>query len=339
MESETSISILKAAVHILDTNLQMPVLSDSENPLDDDMTEFLERHIEKILKDDGLKAAQFKDEDNRMKELCTAVVFQPVDFLDISKEIAGTLFGIMLRYVEIPPADLVCCLIELDGIQHFGILKLNYRNSYIHLVQPAQDGNMNAIIKQRTALPGESQKVDECALINLTDLGIRLIEKKYEINGEKIFYLSSLFLNCTSQMSDKEKVKAFKKATDTFSKQVFEDDFGKAVDIRKAVVDSIERNNAIDVQEVVDNVFPGSPELKNNYIEYIENAGLKEKRIEISEKAAEKSFMRQKIKTDTGIEINLPIEYCSDNGKVEFINNPDGSISILIKNVGRITNG
>jgi len=45
-----------------------------------------------------------------------------------------------------------------------------------------------------------------------------------------------------------------------------------------------------------------------------------------------------KIKTDTGIEITFPVDYTHDQRYIDFINNPDGTISIEIKNVGKIIN-
>ncbi len=49
-------------------------------------------------------------------------------------------------------------------------------------------------------------------------------------------------------------------------------------------------------------------------------------------------FKKQKIMTDTGVEINFPIDVYNSKDMLEFINNPDGSIAIIIKNVKKITN-
>lgn len=53
---------------------------------------------------------------------------------------------------------------------------------------------------------------------------------------------------------------------------------------------------------------------------------------------ANKKFRTQKLKTDIGIEINFPSHFYNDKDVIEFINNPDGSISILIKNVNKVMN-
>ncbi|WHH60561.1 nucleoid-associated protein [Petroclostridium sp. X23] len=331
------ISIKKMIVHILDNNLQMPVLSMREHPEDNETNEFIKKHIGKLFKDDHLKDAQFISIDNKVENLCQELANAQDQFIRITSEIGSILFDIMIKHVDIPSADLICCLFKAGNTTYLAILKFNYKHSFIHYIQSDESGTINSIIKQKTTLPGENQKVEEYALVNLNDFSIKLVEKKYEINGEKTFYFSDLFLKCTTKISTAEKVKLFTKATEKFQKQYFEEDYTKPVEIRKAVADSIEEKEVIDVMNVADNVFRQNPELKQEYLEEIRKTGLKDTMIEVSEKIAEKTFKRQKIKTDTGIEINLPVEYYGNKDRIEFINNPDGTISIVIKNIGKIS--
>ena len=50
-----------------------------------------------------------------------------------------------------------------------------------------------------------------------------------------------------------------------------------------------------------------------------------------------RKFERQFIKTDTGIEISIPMDQYDNQDVVEFITNADGSISVLIKNISHMT--
>lgn len=45
-----------------------------------------------------------------------------------------------------------------------------------------------------------------------------------------------------------------------------------------------------------------------------------------------------KIRTDTGIEITFPAEYGRNPDFIEFVNAPNGLISIELKNIGHIEN-
>ena len=60
-------------------------------------------------------------------------------------------------------------------------------------------------------------------------------------------------------------------------------------------------------------------------------------RIEPQAESTTRRFGKQHLTTDTGVEIKIPMEQYQDGEHIEFITNPDGSISILIKNVGHIT--
>ena len=42
---------------------------------------------------------------------------------------------------------------------------------------------------------------------------------------------------------------------------------------------------------------------------------------------------KQFLTTDTGIEINIPMEVYRDKKKVEFITNDDGTVDIMIRNI------
>ena len=233
---------------------------------------------------------------------------------------------------------MLCCIFEEEGKEHLAILKLNYKSAFTHWVNNYEEGNVNTIISHKTLLPLESQRVEECALIDLSDYSLRVLEKKYEINGEKEFYLSQYYLKCKSELSTNEKLKILDKVTKDINKKYFDEDFEKAIEIKKAVSESLEDNERIDIEDIAQKVYDTNVEIRNEYMEEMSKSGLYEKEIVIPEKLAEKKFSMQKIKTDSGIEVKFPLEFANRRDKIEFINNPDGTVSILIKNVEKITN-
>ena len=93
----------------------------------------------------------------------------------------------------------------------------------------------------------------------------------------------------------------------------------------------------VDIGEMADSVFASSDVLKREFVEEAKKAGIPEK-VYINRDLALKSTKSHKIKTDTGIEISFPADYTSNSDYIEFINNPDGTISIELKNIGKIVN-
>lgn len=337
MKEDIDIKLKKLIVHILDLNMDMPILSDEEHPLEDEIVEFIEGHILKMLSDDGLRNANFREE-TRLKELFESILSDEENYIKYTSEVAEMLYDVIIHYPDIPSADLVCALFDVDGAPHFGIFKFNYKTAYIHYVNMNDDKKLNSIIKQKTALPGDNQKADECIIVNLNDFNMKVNEKKYEINGEEKYYLSSMFLDSVTEMSKKEKAKVFKKAVENFGKKHLKEDVEAAGNFAAAVTECIERNEVIDIEMIAENALKKSPEKKQEFIEHIEKTGIEEKEIEIDRETANKVFKKHKIKTDSGIEITLPYEFYKDRSRMEFINNPDGTISIMLKNISKITN-
>ena len=181
IKMEENIILRKAILHIIDNNIDVPVLSNKELELDGDICDFLEKHLEKLLDDTNMKDAEFLGETNDMRKICEQLANDPKYFYQASIEVTNKLFYILIKNVDIAPADLICCLFDYCHQSYFGILKLNYKTSFTHFVQQGEAGNTNTIIKHRTILPSESQKIDECAFINLEDITVKLLEKAYEI--------------------------------------------------------------------------------------------------------------------------------------------------------------
>ena len=71
-------------------------------------------------------------------------------------------------------------------------------------------------------------------------------------------------------------------------------------------------------------------------IEKLDKYHLTETEVEPQNPATTRKYGKQNLITDTGIEIRIPMEQYQNKDKVDFITNPDGTISVLIKNVGSI---
>lgn len=334
MDKINNIQIKKYITHVLDKNIGIPVLSSKDQDLDLEITNFLEKKIFKILSDQDVKNAVFWD-NSKIKLMCEKIMsadFQ--DFNSITAEIALLLFEIIEKDIEIPSGDLVCCLLLINDEMYLAFLKLNYKHSYSHFINKDR---IVHIIKNKATFPNETQKLEECALINLKSLNIRLLEKKYTKNKDYIEYFSKKFLQCKTEMSGKEKVKIFNKVNDEFGKRYFNNAIVEDLKIKEAIFDSIHNDNGVKIDEIAEKVFGENEEVKNNYINELKDKGIYNSPL-IESDSIKKSFKTQKIKTDSGIEITLPFDVFNDKEKIEFNNNIDGTISIVLKNISKIIN-
>lgn len=328
--------ILKAAIiHILDSSVGIPVLSDTPLEIGPDFSDFIKAHIEKITESDDAKHCQFS-ETSEVKELLQNIT--PDNFVETSKKLTEMLYDIMNSNIDIPAADIAMVVFSAAGCDYLAFLKMNYKTSYTHATKEADGSNHNHIILQRALLPGQGQKLSEAFVVNLSDGSILLTEKKYEVNGEKRFYLSEMFLECHAPLSQKSKLDIVTRAVEQVAHKYYgEEDAEKKMEIKNIICTELEEEGEIKVASLREKVFPDSPEMLEALDEKLDKYNMAYETLQPKNEQTIKKFQKQRLTTDTGIEITIPMEEYRNPDHVEFITNMDGTISVLIKNIGLLT--
>lgn len=330
------IIIRSAIMHILDSTVGMPVLSDELLTLTPDMNDFLRNHIYKVISTDELKTCVFDEENSDVYHLIQE--FTEENMVETTKKLAGLLYGIMNANVAIAPADVFFVTYQMESKQHLAILKMNYKEVYMHFTSlNEEDGNVNDVMKQCCALPGGGGRLSEAVTISLSENTVQLIEKRVEINGAKVNYLSEVYLQCHAKMSQKTKLDIVTKAVDQINKKYFEDDFEKKMEAKSVIHNTYAEQGTLVPEEIGEELFGEIPEIKEEFVEKLEKYKLPKEEITVKNEKTTKKFEKQFLTTDSGIEINIPMEEYNNKQHVEFITNQDGTISVLIKNINRIT--
>lgn len=330
------IRITHVIVHILDSLVGTAVLSNEMLDHGSDFSDFVKSHIFKILTSDDSKKCRFAEESE------VYGMIQEMDgetFVKISQSIAEKLYHLMYQNIDIPSADLLIARYEAGPHYGIALLKMNYKSFYTHITSYTEAGNTNEIIKQNAILPGENQKLTEAALVDLEDYSIRLIEKKYEVNGEKINYFSQLFLECHGELSPKTEISIVTRAVEQIQNSYYNESeqWEAHMEAKSIINQELSEQGSIDIPTVAQKIFREKPELREEFVEKMEKYNLSEKQVVPQNPATTKKFEKQFLTTDTGIEIKIPMEEYQNKDSVEFITNSDGSISVLIKNIGSIT--
>jgi hypothetical protein len=332
MEKE-QIEIKNTLIHILDLSLNEPVISENMFQPEDDIKKYLQKHITKMCSDSNLKKATFNPNSIVLKK-CETLKNNILVFDKISTEITDMYFQILKQSLDTKSGDIIYFIFDKNNTLYFGMFKLGYKNSYNHEIQMDETGKTIVIKKNVDSLPTESQKIDEGFFINLNDFSIRLIEKSYTFGSEKVQYLSNKILDCIPSLSEKEKVDGILKFVNQFSKKHFDETSTEPLRISRAIAESVDETRTINVEKIAENVFRNNKDLKNEFVSEIRKTIEDEPEIVVSDKTAKrKPFKIQKLETDEGIEINLPFDIYGNIEKVEFVENGDGTTSILIKNV------
>ena len=327
------IIIHQAILHVLDTTLDAPVLSGGGMELTAEKTAYLQNHIEKLLASDEIRQCRPLPDSAFRYEL-----EQNKDFIDLSCRIAGVLFDYMHAHTTIPGADLAVVDFTRDGAPWLGILKLNYKNGYTHYTETVEGAPVNSIIQQRACLPTQSGKVEEGALVNLTDYSMRLLEKKYDIDGHKEFYLSSVVFQYTQAEPEKKKLQAIQEAAAQAVKDAYEDEPHADVQVAMLIANqAADNDNQVSVEQVRQQLAEEYPLAAVPFDDYVEKSDILEpaqaqQPVTVSPARIRRMESRS-IRTANGIEVKIPTELLNSDSELEFLHDPDGSVSLLIKNV------
>lgn len=339
MEYINDININEAVIHILDSNVEEPVLNEYSLDLDEDIYKFLYKHIEKCFKDDELKYGKFNPERNIVKEVVQDYLNGvDDDLIKISKELTRQLFIIMKGNVNIPAGDLIIVSLTTDQGSMIGILKMDYVKNFTHEVQFIDDKIGIGIVPQAAGLPGSGQKIQKAAFIkpiredekyNLMILDKQKSSKDDEYGAN---YFINNFLGATLITNERDMTKTFVKAAESWTRKNITEDAGKAEEVRTAIKTKLKEEDTINIDNFSEELFNKDPKAKEDFTNYIRQQGLNEE-VKVDKTWVEKKLKRVRLNIDKEIDLYINEDTYHDSNKFEIIRNGDGSINLVVKNV------
>lgn len=328
------IIIRNAIIHILDSSVGFPALSDTVLDLGPDLNDFIRSLIFKVASGDDIRHCVFDDEVSRVYPLLKE--FQEEQLIDVSKELANQLYALMNQNISIPAADLLIAVYQYQSEPYLAILKLNYKETFVHLTGEAEGLSCNDIIKYKATLPPVGSRLTEAVLIRLSTLEAQLVEKKYEINGVKTNYLSELFLGCKTRLSSKSKMSIVTRAVEQINKTYYENDFDKQMETKSILQNELAEEGCLDIPTITEKIYGKEPEIREAFTEKMEKYHIEKEQVIPRNPSTIKKLEKQFLTTDSGIEINIPMEQYNNPQNIEFITNEDGTLSVLIKNINHL---
>lgn len=330
--------INRAVLHILDFNTNVCILSQKELDFSSDVVyEYVDKHVHKILHDASQQTGVFYAT-SQFQPMVQRLANGEIEFDEIAAYGARNLFDI-LNHCDTPESEdvLIVDFQDDDDVRYLGLLMLDNKTAYTHQILDDDGEVYNKLIQHQAILPGAVQKAEAYALINCADFSVRFVDKKRKMDGQDIYILPDKLLQCTTVISSKEAVKIVGK----IAVKVAEEHGASTVEAlsktKKCLVDNAETADSFSPKELGAGIFAGSPQMQEEFESQIRDAQMPEA-VNIEKDYARKTGKSHKIKTDTGIEITFPSEYIENTDYIQIINNPDGTISIELKNIAKITN-
>ena len=326
----------KAILHILDFNSGMTVYSDEELTVQDSIETFLLKHIEKSWGSQDAKPGTFY-EDSHCAELVKEYLSGEMSFVPFSKELTKKLEDAFVHAEEMASSDVIVADVRIDDRRQIVIFKSKSHIGYTHQVNQTETGIKNEIINHYSIMPNLSQKMEEFAFIDTESKEISVTAKKYTIDGNSILVFPEILLECSLTPSPKEAIKNLSKTAAKVAEAYGQDKVATEAAVKSYVTENMQNTDELDLVEAGKEIFKENPSMQADFDNAIKEAGFTEP-VKMDQEATIKKMCKHKLKTDTGIELTIPSEYFDNTEFMEFHNNEDGTLSIMLKHIGNIVN-
>jgi hypothetical protein len=337
MRNIKQVEIIKAVIHVIDNSMEEPILNEAELEINEDINEFLIRHITRSTSDEEAKCAVLNEEKNIIKEITQNIFDNYESFLENSQQITQHIFNTIKINPNIPSGDLIVCLFNCEYGITLGIMKLDYNKTYIHNIDYIDNKMLISIIPQMIGLPDTGQKLQKCAFINCNENNYNMIvldrqAKKDSDTGVAAYFLNTV-LNCSIVSDRRDNTRNMLKTSEKWIRENLKDDADKAEKARNFVSRTVKSDDVINIETIAHHAFGGDESLKENYVLAMKDAGIEEKEVLVDREWAEKKLKRKRLKIDKDMELYINSEAYEDGSRFQIKRNGDGTIDIVIKQV------
>lgn len=339
MDKIVDVIINEAVIHVLDNNADEPVLNEFKLELNESIYKFILSHIYKIFKDDNLKYAFFNSkEGNIIRDLSQEYLNGYDDLLSVSKEFSNQLFTLMKSNIAIPSCDLLVVSISTEYGPMIGIIKLDFIKHYTHKIDFVENKIGVNIAHIPTGLP-VNKKVSKAAFIKPVrveqEYDLLVLDKVSAKNNDEYGanYFVDNFLGCNLIDNDRDRTRAFIGAMETWTRSNLNGDAAKAEKIRTFVREQLKLNDQINVYDLAPVILPKEKEAQKDLIGFMQSQELED--VQVDKEYLEKKLRKVKIKISSDIDISITEEAYKDINKFQVVDNGDGSIHMIIKNIER----
>lgn len=328
-----------AVLHVLDTQLDEPLLANSTLDMDrEEVVEFVVKHALKALQDESAFKASFLP-GTIMASHAQALLAEE-DVIPTTVQLAKRLFEQIKKHNE-PSCDVLIIGFHTGNVKAYGILRLDFQKSYTHEIAMDGEGFKIHLVAQEIALPSQQQKVSQCCFGLVPDASAEynliVINKRKATDEDERGRFVKDFLNVERISDYKDKTKSFKKVVEDWTQKHLKEDFDTAQDLRKSVEDQFRGHAQVLPDKVVKEALAHDTDARHALRLKLEQEGFDlEERFEVDKRFVDKKMKSKTLRTDTGFVIRGDFELFRDNGFIEVQRNGDGTVNYIVKNVRHV---
>ena len=325
--------ISNAILHTVGYDDQLNRFSDVELDVDSETcSEFIGKHVRRLLKNPAAKRAVFSAQ-SQAYSLIKSFQGEEIRFKEFSRKLCERLAEVLKGNEDVPPADVLVAFFDNNKKTYIAVVKLNLGECFVRRLTSGDDGvTDNQIVKDNIVLSLSASSVEEACLIPYDPMVLRILEKSHKVGGEEKHYFSELFLECDTQISDKEAVETIQEIAAEVNSKYFEGNIETAAKIKAALIQeaqSMGDDDSLVLENVVDRAFGSNSEAKDEFIALAKEYALPHQ-LEVDKSYLQRAFKTQRFVAENGVELKFPAELCQDPEQIQMIPNPDGTVTITL---------
>lgn len=314
-------------VHQFTPNDTELIFSDNFLEITPRLDEYFRKKLDKVFSDEA-KRGSFDSDNVFLSNLGD-------DLMESSLKIAQLWKEEFVISEDQKTNDLVFIQFDKEGVEHFAFLRIALRENFTHIA-----GDNQAPIKvTQNNLPSAAQTPDEALVINRRNHNYYLIEKRIKHNGSFANYFSENLLQVQPEQSIKKSIKLVEQTAQKIAENFNRDDFAFQSKMKSAIYNNLEEEQELSPEKLADQLFDDNLTARLSFVDELKEAipePIKVADVDYSRQT--KKLESQKLSLSNGIELIVPNNVYQDAESVEFIQNQDGTYSILIKNIQDIQN-
>ncbi len=329
------ITINHAILHILDFTTRLNVLSQQELSLNEDQIYgYVFQHIFRTINDTRLSDGVF-EADSDMLHAIRDYRAGRTGFIDLSDGIAQRFIDIFTEHPDLQAFDLLIADYSIDLRPCCAILVLENTQAWSHQVDSSTGILINELVTHHAVLPSPTRKIKTYALIDISSEKVQFTDEMKTQVDQKPKILKQV-LGCTEEKSSEEVIRILKNIAVEVAEEHEEDPAAVLSVVKTQLKKNAEETESFSPKDIAEDFYRDAPVLQQAFRQKLEETPLPAT-VSLPVKTAVRVAGKQKIKTDTGIEISVPAELFSDPDCIEFTKEVNGTTTITIKGIHKIS--
>ena len=325
------IEIYKVFLTTIDATLPCPNRSEIQLDEEDVLYGYIAKLCAASLSETGAVTANYADDD-----FAAEIVPKEPEGMEVFVEsVSEHIYELVRDNAELRAGSGIFVYFLAEERPFTAMFKLPFQEMFCCRLD--SEGNVSWVLNSKV-MPKGGLRQCEYFVIDPETQSVRLSDTEHYIEDVRCNYLAEHVLQLRVRTSEKKTVETMNEAAVEVIRECYpkEQVPEKIMDYKREVAGRAESSGCVSVACVEETVFADSETAGERYRERMEREQIPREPIAVSPKTERALTRKQKIVTDNGIELLVPVGYLRNPDFVEYVQADDGKITILLKEINSI---